>query len=144
MKSLATVLLLFFSFCLFGQDWKESYDSAVLQATKENKPIVLVFSGSDWCAPCIKLDREIWQSIEFSNYALDKYVLYRADFPQKKVNRLSKEKQTLNNGLAEKYNPKGYFPLVVVLDENNRVLGTLGYENLSPKEYISRINSFVK
>jgi hypothetical protein len=42
-----------------------------------------VFSGSDWCAPCIKLDKSIWQSTEFKEYAASNLILERADFPKK-------------------------------------------------------------
>ncbi len=144
MKNLTMVLFLLFSFCLSGQEWIGDYKEALSQATANDKLIVLVFAGSDWCAPCIKLDRNIWQSNEFATYASENYIMYKADFPRKKANKLSKEKAEVNGQLAEKYNPKGYFPLVVILNKGGEVLGTTGYANVSPKEYISLINSFIK
>lgn len=144
MKNLALVLFLLFSFSLSGQEWIGDYKEVLSQASANDKPIVLVFAGSDWCAPCIKLERNIWQSNEFSTYASENYILYKADFPRKKANKLSKEKAETNGQLAEKYNPKGYFPLVVILNKGEEVLGTTGYANVSPKEYISLINSFIK
>ena len=138
------VLFLLFSFCLSAQEWIGDYKEVLVKASANDKPIVLVFAGSDWCAPCIKLDRNIWQSNEFATYASENYILYKADFPRKKINKLSKEKAEVNGQLAEKYNPKGYFPLVVILSKEEEVLGTTGYANVSPKEYISLINSFLK
>ena len=83
--------------CLFfgtlqAQDWHENFDEALKSAKQEGKPIVLVFSGSDWCAPCIRLKKNILDSEEFKAYAASHYVLYNADFPRKKNNQLSPEK----------------------------------------------------
>ncbi|MGF1560123.1 MAG: thioredoxin family protein [Flavobacteriaceae bacterium] len=139
--------LIFFFFCaisVFSQDWQASYQEAVKASAENNEPIILVFSGSDWCAPCIKLDKNIWQSPKFKTYANEHYVLYRADFPRKKANQLSAERTMENVELADRYNPKGYFPLVVVLDKKGKVLGTTGYKKLTPTEYVSHLNSFIK
>jgi len=140
---LILLLMLFATpLAVFAQDWQTNLQKSKKIAQDENKKIVLVFSGSDWCTPCIKLEQNIWASDEFKAYAKDHFVMLRADFPRKKRNRLSKEQQEINNQLAEKYNPDGYFPLVVILDANGKVLGTTGYQNISPKAYISLINSF--
>ena len=68
--------------------------------------------------------------------------MLKADFPKKKANKLSKEQQDKNDLLAEKYNQNGYFPLVVVLDKTGKVLGTTGYKNITPAEYIKLLSSF--
>ena len=127
-----------------AQDWKSSYEEALSISKADNKPIVLVFAGSDWCAPCIKLERNIWQSKIFVSYSNEHYVLYKADFPRKKANQLTADVKEQNNKLAERYNPNGHFPLVVVLNSNEAVLGHTGYKNISPDQYISLLNSLVK
>ena len=83
-------IFLFISVQLSAQNWHTDYEKALKAADAKNLPIILVFQGSDWCAPCIKLDREIWQSSEFIKYAKDHYVLLKADFPKKKKHRLLK------------------------------------------------------
>ncbi len=125
-----------------AQDWETDFEKAKKLATEKDRNIVLVFSGSDWCAPCIKLETEIWSTEEFINYANENFVLLKADFPRKKKNRLTEEQQEKNNQLAEKYNTRGYFPLVVVLDKNEKVLGTTGYKKIEPSEYIKLLSSF--
>jgi hypothetical protein len=55
---------------------------------------------------------------------------------------LTKEQQKINNFLAEKYNPNGYFPLVVVLNKNGEVLGETSYKKTTPKQYINLLESF--
>ncbi|MCB0688574.1 MAG: thioredoxin family protein [Saprospiraceae bacterium] len=125
----------------FGQVWMTDLDEAKALAAKEHHNIVLVFQGSDWCAPCMKLEQEIWSSSEFQEYAKDHYVLLKADFPRKKKNQLSERQQKDNNRLAEKYNQEGYFPLVVVLSPSGKTLGKTGYEHVTPSEYIKILNS---
>ncbi len=144
MKIVAPILFFFFSVCTFAQDWKETYAEAVASSLDENKPIILVFAGSDWCAPCIKLDRSIWQSDEFKSYSKENYVLYKADFPRKKANRLSDHLTEQNATLADRYNPQGHFPLVIVLNHEEKVLGKLGYKKATPENYISLLNNCLK
>lgn len=144
MKKILSLVLLLFSAVVFAQDWQSTYVEALTCAKNNNKPLILVFSGSDWCAPCIKLDHSIWQSDDFKAYSKDNYVLYRADFPREKNNKLSKELSDQNNELADRFDPKGYFPLVVILNSDEKQLGTTGYKKTSPKEYISLINTFIK
>jgi len=143
MKILITsIFLLLSSFMVQGQEWQTDFDKAKEIASKNKQNIILVFSGSDWCAPCIKLEKEIWSSVEFIDYAKDNFVLLKADFPRKRKNKLSKEQKKRNNELAEKFNQQGYFPLVAVLDQQGNLLGTTGYEKVSPKEYIKILSSF--
>lgn len=125
-----------------AQNWQTDIDQAKVLAAKENRKIVLVFQGSDWCAPCIKLEREIWSTEEFNDYAKDHFIMLQADFPRKKNNQLSVDLQEHNNKLAERYNKNGYFPFVLVLDKEGRVLGETGYKKMSPSEYIKLLESF--
>lgn len=124
---------------LSAQDWRTDWDIAKVEAEQANKKLILVFSGSDWCIPCIKLEKEIWESSSFTQYAEQYYVLFRADFPKRKKNKLPETIQKLNDRLASEYNSKGYFPLVVVLDAKGKVKGQLGYEKLTPEAYIALI-----
>jgi len=127
-----------------AQEWQTDFAKAKEIASTENKPIVLVFQGSDWCAPCIKLDREVWSTKVFKKYAAGHYVMLRADFPRKKKNALTEEQTVANAALAEKYNKQGYFPFVVVLDADGKVLGESSYKKTTPENYIKELNTFVK
>lgn len=125
-----------------AQNWETNFDVAKQKAEEEKRNIVLVFSGSDWCIPCMKLEKEIWESSEFIKDSNSHFVLLRADFPKKKNNQLSKEQQEANEHLAEIYNKQGLFPMVAVLDKNGKVLGTTGYKHVSPAEYVAMLHSF--
>lgn len=141
MRIFLVIALVFSSQLGFSQNWLTDFQQARELAQKENHNILLVFQGSDWCAPCIKLDREIWSSTQFKEYAKEHFVMLKADFPKKKQNRLPADQQAQNDKLAEQYNQEGFFPLVVVLTPNGKVLGKTGYKHVSPGEYIDILES---
>ena len=141
--------LKFVFFCLIpflgiSQNWQANFKEAQTQAKENHHNIILVFQGSDWCAPCMKLDREIWSNAEFQKLAKDHFVMVKADFPRKKANQLTEKLKEQNNQLAETYNPQGYFPLVVVMTHDGKVLGQTGYEHLSPEAYFNKLKAFEK
>ena len=125
-----------------AQEWLTDFEQAKEIANEKDQNIILVFQGSDWCAPCIKLDREVWSTNEFQEYAKDHFVMLQADFPRKKKNKLETPQQQKNNLLAEKYNKQGFFPHVVVLNKKGNILGRTGYKKVSPSAYIKILNSF--
>ena len=141
---------MFFIFCLAGftqlhaQQWLTSFQEAKELSAAQEKTILLVFQGSDWCAPCIKLNRDIFETAHFLTYAKDHFIMLQADFPRRKKNALSPESQTHNNALAEQYNKGGIFPFVVVLNKDGRVLGQTSYSKKTPQEYIVELEGFIK
>lgn len=144
MKKIIFIISFLVPITMFSQNWKSNFEEAKAEAIKQEKDILLVFSGSDWCAPCIKLDKNIWQSEEFKKYSDQNYILYKADFPKKKANQLSDTLKNQNNELAEKYNQNGNYPLVVLLGKNGKVLGMTGYKNVSPNDYLEILKSLDK
>jgi thioredoxin-related protein len=144
MKKILLALFLITTALGYSQNWKTNFEEAKSQATTENKNILLVFSGSDWCGPCIKLDKNIWQSDAFKKESAKKWILVRADFPKKKANQLVADITLSNNKLAEKYNKEGNFPLVVLLDNTGKVIGKTGFANVEPEDYIAIIHSLEK
>jgi thioredoxin-related protein len=144
MKSLITFFLLITISLSYSQNWNTNFEDVKAKADKENKNILLVFSGSDWCGPCIKLDKVVWQSTEFQVEADKSWVIYKADFPKKKANQLSPELTESNNKLAEKYNKNGSFPLVLLLDKKGKIIGMTGFKNVAAADYIKLIHSFEK
>ena len=146
MKTIFYAPLLFICFQLtsYAQEWNTNLAIAQEKAKQENKNIVLVFAGSDWCAPCIKLEKNILQSKIFKTQAQKKWVLLRADFPRLKKNRLPQMQAEQNNQLAAKYNTNGYFPLVVLLSPDGNRLGETGFSNQSPETFVQTLNQFDK
>lgn len=145
MKNIFAVLLIaFFVSRGSSQNWNTDFEKAKEFAKKENKTIILVFQGSDWCAPCIKLDHEIWSTEIFKKYADKHFIMLQADFPRKRKNALPKEQAKANGKLFETYNKNGIFPFVVILDSKGYKLGETSYKKTTPENYIKEINSFIK
>jgi len=119
-------------------------NQALNQAIKENKIVLMNFSGSDWCKSCIILKKTILNTDEFKDFAKNELVILNVDFPRAKKNQLSKEQIKINEALAEKYNKKGQFPTIVILNKEGEVLGKTGYKKLNTNQYIDHIKSFLK
>src|SRR3954467_9043696 len=113
--------------------WTEDYDKALAQAKAEKKLVLVDFTGSDWCGWCIKLDREVFSKPEFKAYADKNLVLLEVDFPRGKEQTPIERKQ--NQEPAIKYTTEG-FPTIVVLDEEGKQVGVLGYTPGGPAAFI--------
>ncbi|WP_109300782.1 thioredoxin family protein [Aquimarina sp. AU474] len=147
MKKLApqflVVFFLFFGSMTYAQDWKYDLEEALTLAKEKDQKIVLFFTGSDWCPPCIKLERNLLTSDEFAAFTYEKYIWLRADFPRRKKNRLSQEQKAKNKELAKRYNKKKLFPAILILNKEGVVLGATGYRSdLDVKGYIELLTSF--
>jgi thioredoxin-related protein len=128
-----------------GNTWETDFEKAKQAAQLENRFILLNFSGSDWCGPCIKLHKEIFDSEQFLSYAQDHLVLLNADFPRLKKNQLTKEQQSKNDQLAEMYNKEGKFPLTLLLNGEGKIVKTWdGYPHLSPQEFTDQVKALVE
>ena len=125
--------------------WGNDFDKAKSDAIHNHKYIVINFSGSDWCGPCIKLKRDILDSPEFLNYATTNLALVRADFPRLKKNQLDKKQTGMNEALAEKYNQEGKFPLTVLVGIDGKVLKEWdGYPaGITTDTFIQEIQSII-
>lgn len=103
-------------------------------AKKEHKLILLKFSGSDWCVPCINIQKKVIDTEDFQTFAKNNLILMDADFPRQKKNKLSEENQKKNKALAELYDKDGIFPKMLLLDENGKILAHWeGLKKLDPK-----------
>ena len=107
--------------------WLTDLDAAKAAAKAANRPILAVFSGSDWCKPCIMYEQEVFSKPEFMTYAKDKLVLAHFDFPRMKKNQLPAVQQKMNDAAAAQLNREGDFPLAVIISPEGKVLAKTGY-----------------
>lgn len=146
MKFILSILfVLSFTVMNFAQnDWKLDYDEALATAKTEKKPVLILFTGSDWCPPCKRLHSAIFHNKQFEDWAKDNLIMVLADFPRRKENQLPVEQKVKNNNLAKKFGIRG-FPTVLILNTYGKVLDKkVGYGGESPKEYIQNIVSKTK
>ena len=121
MKRLFIFLFLCSCFCAFSQQ-ANTLQNSFLKAKAEHKKVLLFFSGSDWCAPCIKFKKNYIDTDAFKTAEASSLVVFNADFPRQKKNALSKEQVVENESIADKYNPNGLFPYIILFDENGKVI----------------------
>lgn len=137
MKLLIIALAAMFS---VGGEWLGDFDMAKKEATEKHKLILVNFSGSDWCGPCIRLRREILETSAFESYASGHLVLVRADFPRQRKNQLSQDQVKRNERLADQYNSQGKFPYTLLVDDQGKVLKSWdGFPNETPDQFIADI-----
>ncbi len=121
------------------------YSSAVTIAEEQDKVVMMIFAGSDWCKPCIRLREEVLTSEDFISYAGKHLVLLELDFPYRKKNQLSKERTSHNARLADRFNKEGIFPRIVLLDAQEQLVGQIqNTQNLDPKAFIRLINTLLE
>jgi protein disulfide-isomerase len=119
--------------------WLTSVPEALAQAKKENKLVLLDFTGSDWCLPCQKLAKNVFSTSEFAGYAQTNLVLVELDFPLAK--KQSPELIAANSALQEKYHVDGQ-PTVILLKPDGAALWThAGYEGQSPAQFIAMLDA---
>jgi len=138
------VLVLFLMMGMVPNEWLTNFDAAKEKAKDDNKLILLNFSGSDWCAPCIKMKKEVFESETFLSKSEKQLVLVRADFPRSKKNQLSPDQTKHNEALAEKYNPDGKFPFTLLLDANGKVIREWdGYVFGSQNKFLAELDKAI-
>ena len=93
-------------------DWLTDFDAAQARARSENKPLLIDFTGSDWCPPCIRLRKQVFSKLEFADYAAKNLVLLEVDFPKRKT--LPPTQQAANDTVARKFGVEG-FPTLILL-----------------------------
>ncbi len=138
-KSLS--LLLFFA-ALSLPNWQPDFEKAQQIAREKNQHILLNFSGSDWCGPCIRMRKDIFENEQFTKMSDTTLVLVNADFPRQKKNQLDKTIRKQNEVLADKYNPEGNFPFTVLLEANGKVIKSwVGFPAGDVQKFIAEIRN---
>ena len=122
--------------------WMDNFDAAKAKATKESKPILILFTGSDWCGWCIKLEKEVLSQKAFQDYAKENLVLMLVDFPQKK--KQSDELKKQNEMLETDYKIEGY-PTMYLLDaEGKKISKEFGYRPDGAEAYVEFLKGLLK
>ena len=125
----------------FASDgWMTDFEAAKVKAKAENKPMLLDFTGSDWCGWCIKLDKEVFSEAAFKDYAAAELVLVELDFPRGKEQ--SAELKAQNEALAKQYGVRG-FPTILVLSPEGELIEKTGYQRGGPEAYVEHIKGIL-
>ncbi|MDA0989346.1 MAG: thioredoxin family protein [Verrucomicrobia bacterium] len=123
-----------------GSEWLTDFEEAKRVAAETGRPILVDFSGSDWCGWCIRLEKEVFSQAAFSTYAKDNVVLFLADFPSQEEQPAATVKQ--NEALQQKYGIRG-FPSVLLLDAEGNVLAETGYQPGGAERYVNHLKALI-
>ena len=118
--------------------WLTDLSKAKAQAKAEGKLVLMDFTGSDFCPPCIRLAKEVFPTQEFSDYAKQHLVLVEVDFPIKK--QQPPELKAANEALAKEFKVDGY-PTLIVLTPQGRKLGELEFD-ADAKQMVAALKKF--
>lgn len=151
MKNILVLLFFAFSFISVNAqelNWHTDVKEAVAISKKENKPMLLFFTGSDWCGWCIRLQKEVLTTPEFSKWASDNVILVELDYPRRTPQSPAIKNQ--NNELQQAFGIQGfptiYFANVEIKEGgiNFKGLGSTGYVAGGPAAWITTANSILQ
>lgn len=117
----------------------DKIEDAQTLAQEENRQILMVFAGSDWCRPCIQFKKEILESSAFAAYAKGNLVVLYLDFPARRKNQLPAIQKAHNEALAEQYNTSGLFPNILLFSPDLDQQSQLEFKNQSPQTFVQTI-----
>ena len=132
-----------------GLTWHTDMSKATDISIKENKPMFLFFTGSDWCGWCIRLQKEVFQKPEFIKWAKESVILVELDFPRK--NDQTDAVKMQNAQLQQQLQVRGY-PTVWFVSAaktadakvNLNALGSTGYVAVGPEKWLAAANQIIK
>jgi protein disulfide-isomerase len=120
--------------------WYTDYSKALDASKKSNKPIVLFFTGSDWCTWCNKMEAEILSQPDFVSAVGNKYIFVKLDFPMK--TKLDPRIEAQNNALMDKYKVDG-FPVLIVIDNQEKYITKANYQQGGAKNFATLLQKLV-
>jgi len=140
MIALVALTLLFAAPKTVKDPWIMNYDQAMQAAQKLNRPILVDFTGSDWCIWCKRLDGEVFSKKEFKQYADKNLVLLKLDYPRS-IPQSAEVKKT-NRDLLTKYGVEG-FPTIVLLNSKGVEIARTGYQEGGAAKYVEHIKGLL-
>jgi thioredoxin-related protein len=129
--------------------WHTDMAKASELSMKEKKPLMLFFTGSDWCGWCIRLQKEVFKKEEFIKWAKQNVILVELDFPKRTAQEEAIKQQ--NYQMQQIFQVKGYPTVWLVNPEktaegkiNLSALGSTGYVAGGPEKWLEGVNSIIK
>jgi thioredoxin-related protein len=151
MKKIVVLFVLFFAMqAVQSQElkWHTNVKEAIAIGNKEHKPLMMFFTGSDWCGWCIRLQKEVLLTPEFAKWAAGNVILVELDYPRRTPQALEVKKQ--NNELQQAFGIQG-FPTIYFangVDTEGKVnfegLGSTGYVAGGPEAWLAIANGILK
>ena len=120
--------------------WLTDYNLALRLSKESGKPVLINFTGSDWCPWCFRLRDEVFSQDAFINFAKENLILLMIDFPMRK--ELPPEQVKANQALQEKYGIEGY-PTVVIVNAEGKEIARTGYKEGGAESYVAHLKGLL-
>lgn len=121
-------------------EWLENYDQALKTAKELKRPVLINFTGSDWCSWCIKLHKEVFDKEAFKTYAKGNLVLLKLDFPRSLPQ--TPEVKAANEKKAKEYGVTG-FPTIVLISSDGKEINRTGYQPGGAEAYVKHLQDLL-
>ena len=125
MKALLLCLALGLASLQASDIWSTDYEASIAQAAASKKAILLEFTGSDWCPPCMKQNKDVFEQAAFEDYAKDKLVLVKLDFPRRKEQDPAIKER--NQKLSTQYGVEVFPTIILLSPEGKELARQVGY-----------------
>ena len=125
MKALLLCLALGLASLQASDIWSTDYEASIAQAAASKKAILLEFTGSDWCPPCMKQNKDVFEQSAFEDYAKDKLVLVKLDFPRRKEQDPAIKER--NQKLSTQYGVEVFPTIILLSPEGKELARQVGY-----------------
>ncbi|KDN54793.1 thioredoxin family protein [Flavobacterium seoulense] len=121
--------------------WHTDVKEAIAIGTKENKPLLMFFTGSDWCGWCIRLQKEVFKTPEFTKWAQEKVILVELDYPRAvpQTPEVRRQNYEIQNAFGVQGYPTIYFAKATKTEDqkvNFMGLGKTGYVAGGPTAWL--------
>ncbi len=113
--------------------WYTDVREAITVSNKENKPMLMFFTGSDWCGWCIRLQNEVLKTAEFTKWASDNVILVELDYPRRTPQ--TPEIKNQNNELQQAFGIQG-FPTIYFTSAESKD-GKVNFKGLGQTGYVA-------
>jgi len=120
--------------CYGAESWLTSYDEALATAERTGKPILTIFTGSDWCAHCTRLEEKVLKTETFSRWAEDRVVLLLIDLPQQGI---SQEERQARSRVCVKYGVRSFPSALLIGPDGGQIALQAGYTGQAADAWVA-------
>jgi thiol:disulfide interchange protein len=127
------------AFASTPEGWTTDLDKAFERAKAEKKSVLVEFTGSDWCPPCIAMRKNVFSTKEFVTAASKKYILVELDFPKGDPAVAKK-----NQPFADKYKIEGFPTVILFTAEGKEFTRFFASEFPKTEDFLAHLDKALK
>jgi thiol-disulfide isomerase/thioredoxin len=123
-----------------GETWHSSYDTALAAAADSGRPVLTVFTGSDWCVHCRHLEENVFHTATFRDWARDRVVLLMIDLPQQGI---SQQERQQRSQVCIKYGVRTFPSVILIAPDGSKITAQSGYKGQTAATWVAAMDGHV-